>query len=171
MKKNRILSSIIGTTIVPATTERFVAKNKFVMDVRNNAKVKISFINQEFLDWFGEKIEEPFQGSVLRERSLLQDSHGCQISEILGQRRKPVVTLTEIYFSMCQMYLANEHSNDSHVTPGKIFQALDINNVPRTIYVRLICRKFLIRAHRSDECLSGVVNYRVLNFKGLSAVA
>jgi hypothetical protein len=169
MKKDRVLSSIIGTTVVPATTEPFVASDKFIINTQDGAPVKIAFMNDEFIEWFGNKVENPFPGSILRGRDLLQDDlHICQISEMLGRRRKTVITLTEVYHSMC---CHATHSDDSSVRPGKIFQALDVNGVPRTIYVRRICNKFVIRAHKADEYLLGTINYRVLSHKDLAAVA
>ena len=49
---------IVGTVSIAATTENFVAKDKFVVNVKADAEVKISHLGKNFINWFMVKIEQ-----------------------------------------------------------------------------------------------------------------
>src|SRR3989344_2114592 len=51
--------AFVGTWIAPATTEPFVVSEKFVVDTSRKAKVKISFLGNNFRAWMLGKVEEP----------------------------------------------------------------------------------------------------------------
>jgi len=94
---------LVGTTTISATTERFVAKEKLVIDTSPTAKVKISYLGDNLKTWFlsGDgKIEEPIAGSTLRKDKLRQSSTDGPIISELGGEAKAETTLTEIYALM-----------------------------------------------------------------------
>lgn len=51
------LLEFVSTVIVSATTVKFVAKDRFVINAKRNAPVKISYIGDNFREWFLGKIE------------------------------------------------------------------------------------------------------------------
>ncbi|MFA5886660.1 MAG: hypothetical protein WC863_02670 [Patescibacteria group bacterium] len=95
-----LLSCFFSTFTVPATTEKFVAKDKFKVDVGEKAKVKIAYLGDNFKDWFLGKIEDPFIGSIIYGRRLGKDSVDGPILEKLGGNEAAEITLTEIYAAM-----------------------------------------------------------------------
>lgn len=87
----------IRTVCVFATTERFVAKERFVLGTGSDAAVKISYLGDGyFKDRFLKKIEKPFAGSVLRAFRLRESSLDQPIITELGGEAKAETTLTEI---------------------------------------------------------------------------
>lgn len=84
----------IGTTFIPATTEKFVAKGKF-------SKVTIFYgtwdnFTKSFLVGDG-KTEEPLEGRALHYGNIIKSSHHGLIIEELGGETKAETTLTDLY--------------------------------------------------------------------------
>ncbi len=87
----------LGTTITSATTEKFVAKDKFHKDSK---EVKFYGIRDNFTNWFlagNGKIEEPLGEQVLRYGNLTKNSVDGPIIEESGGEAKAETTLTELY--------------------------------------------------------------------------
>ncbi len=86
----------VATMTVPATIERFVAKDRFVVNTGRSATVKISYLTDNFQSWFLDKIEEPIAESTLRSARLRKASVDKSIIAELGGEDAEI-TLTEIF--------------------------------------------------------------------------
>lgn len=62
---NPPLLTMVGTVDVAATAVPFVARDRFVKNTAKNTPVKISYIWDNFIEWFLDKVEQPFGGSTL----------------------------------------------------------------------------------------------------------
>ncbi len=81
----------VDIIIVPATTQEFVARKKFVPDIRSDALVKILSLNEHFREHYLGKIEEPNGKTRLRYRDRVS-------VEELGGEDKAEITLKELFF-------------------------------------------------------------------------
>ena len=71
---------LVSTIVIPAITGKFVAKEKFVINTKDNAPVKIFYLDEGFTDLFlegGGKIEDPIGEQTLRY---------LQVAAVLGRR-------------------------------------------------------------------------------------
>lgn len=95
----------VATVEVSATTGTFVARDKFVVDVSENAKVKINGRGSDFINWFLEgdgKVEDAIAASTLRYDKLLARSVDEPIINELGGKAKAETTLTEMFALMAK---------------------------------------------------------------------
>lgn len=95
--KDSLLMNWLGTTTTSATTEKFVAKDKFCKDSK---EVKFYGIWDNFTNWFlagNGKIEEPLSEQGLRYGNLTESSVDGPIIEELGGEAKVETTLTELF--------------------------------------------------------------------------
>lgn len=99
-KSPRILGDIICNFIVPTTIEKFVAKDKFKVDISRGAKVKIVNLSSSFEELFLNKIEDPFAGSIINARKLEKSSVDSFIIQEFGGKEAAKITLTEMYAAM-----------------------------------------------------------------------
>ena len=131
------LLKFVGTVLVPATTAKFVAKDKFVVNTKRNAPVKISYLGDNFTEWFlsGDgKTEDPITGQTLRYHELRQSSMDGPIIAELGGAERAETTLLEIFSLMEKqgkgkdgVLLNNGHAN--------LFCVKDGTSVLRAVYV------------------------------------
>lgn len=130
-----IFGEVVSTFTVPATSEKFVAKDKFKIRVGKSAKVKISKHGKNFKNWFLEKVEPSFSGSTVYGRTLIKKAYDGPIFLKLGGYEKARTSLIEIYAMMKAQ--ANGES-DSLLCNGLIntFYAPDAKG---TIRVLLVC--------------------------------
>jgi len=98
--KKTLRSFVVSTFTVPATTQKFIAKDNFVVDTGRNAKVKIAYLNDNFKDWFMGVTEEAFPGSTIYGRQLENNSVDGPILTELGGQEKAKITLSELYAAM-----------------------------------------------------------------------
>ena len=129
-----LLLEPIGTVIVLATTEKFVAREKFILDTGLKAKVKISYLGDKFKGWFGEKVEDPIGEQTLRYGKLRKASVDAPIIAELGGEEKSETTLSETYHLMAKqpngekgVLLNNGRAN--------LFYIKDQNGTLRTVFV------------------------------------
>ena len=141
-----ILSEILVTVTIPATTEKFVAKDKFKVDTSRKAKVKISYLGDNFKDWFLKKTEEPFSGSTIYGRKLSKNSVDGPILSELGGQEKAETTLSEVFAMMARQ--ANGETGEL-LTNGyaNIFYIRDINESLRAVDVRWLVGGWYVRAY------------------------
>jgi len=122
----------LGTVLVPATEEKFVAREKFVVDTERRAPVKISYQGSNFSEWFLGKIEEPKPETQLRYAKLLKYSVDRPILTELGDAQE--TSLAEIFHLM-----SGQPNGESGVllTSGytNIFYVRDINGELRAVDV------------------------------------
>jgi hypothetical protein len=91
------LLELIGILTVPATTEKFVAKKKLVINTNNDAEVRIWDLGSNLKAWFLPKIEEPAAETTLRYYRLRKYSRDLPIIAELGGEQKAVTTLARMY--------------------------------------------------------------------------
>lgn len=94
---------LVSTVVVSATTSKFVAKEKFVRDTGRKAKVKISYLGNNFTEWFlsgSGKTEDPGSVQTLRYHKLRKSSVDDPIITELGGEAKAETTLTEMFSLM-----------------------------------------------------------------------
>jgi len=122
----------LGTIIVLAT-EKFVAKENFIVNTGRKAPVKISFVGSNFSEWFLGKVEEPRPETQLRYAKLLKYSVDRPILAELGNTAE--TTLAEIF----QLMLNQSNGEDGTLlTNGyaNIFYVRDVNGELRAVDVR-----------------------------------
>ena len=120
-------------TVLP-TTAKFVAEDKFVVNTDKKAKVKISYVGDNFINWFLKKTEEPFPGGAVYGRKLNQNSVDGPILAELGGEEKAETTLTEIY-AMMLTQPNGENGKLLNIGNANIFYVRDINNTLRAVGV------------------------------------
>ncbi|MCA9353513.1 hypothetical protein KC842_01420 [Candidatus Nomurabacteria bacterium] len=125
----------LGITKTSATTEKFVARDKFRQDSK---EVKFYEISDNFTNWFlaGDgKIEEPLGEQELRYGNLIKNSVDGPIIEELGGEEKAEITLTELYDLIKKQ--ANGGKGKLRINScANIFYIKDTSGVLRTVYVR-----------------------------------
>jgi len=129
---NQPLLISVGTATVPRNDGSFVARNHFVVNTKNNAPVKISYLGDNFKDWFFGKQEQPFGGSTLNYGKLSCWSVDGPIIAELGGEEKAETTLTELFALM----EAQKNGEDGPLlTNGyaNIFYVRDVNGVLRAV--------------------------------------
>ncbi len=95
--KLELLLEPVGTVTIPATTGKFVAKDRFVINTKRNAPVKISYLGDNFKVWFlngDSKTEDPISEQTLRYHKLRQSSVDGPIITELGGEAKAETTLS-----------------------------------------------------------------------------
>ncbi|MEK7586459.1 MAG: hypothetical protein AAB453_01155, partial [Patescibacteria group bacterium] len=99
------LLELVGTVAAPATTSKFVAKEKFVVGTNRKAKVKISGTCSNFDAWFladEGKVEDPIGEQMLRHHKLRRYSVDGPIITELGGEVKAETTLSEMFSLMAK---------------------------------------------------------------------
>lgn len=99
-KPEPLLDPVGACVVLRATTDRFIAREKFVINTKNDAPVKISYLGDNFKEWFLGKVEEPKGASTLRPHLLKKSSLDGPIIAELGGEAKAETTLAEIYEAM-----------------------------------------------------------------------
>ena len=121
----------LNTMTVPATAERFIARNEFVV---KSTRVKICWLSNDFKSWFLGKIEEPIGETTLRYWKLRKGSLDSLIIAKLGGRTKAETTLAEMFSLM-----KRQRNGEKGVllTNGlvNIFYIHDINGVLRAVSI------------------------------------
>ncbi len=123
----------IGTATVAATTAPFVARDRFVVNTGKKAPVKISYLGDNFKDWFLRKEEQPFTGSTLKYGKLSRYSVDGPIIKELGGEEHAETTLTELF---ALMEAQKNGENGPLLTNGyaNIFYIKDAAGVLRAVY-------------------------------------
>ena len=94
---------LVSTIVVNATTGKLVAKDKFVVNTKCNAPVKISYLGDNFKAWFlngDSKTEDLISEQTLRYHKLRQSSVDSPIIAELGGEAKAETTLSEMFSLM-----------------------------------------------------------------------
>ena len=128
------LLHFLGTVTILATTTKFIARDKFVVNTDDDASVKISGFWGSFREWFLDKVEDPIAEQTLRYAKLRKASVDGPIVDELGGKEKAETTLAEIYDLMAKqgkgqkgVLLTNGYAN--------IFYVKDVNGVLRAVSV------------------------------------
>lgn len=94
------LLKFIGTVMIPAMTEDFIAKDKFAVNTSDDAEVKISGRGSNFDKWFLSRIEKIVGEISLRCGKLLRPSIDGPIISECGGSNKVAATLFSIWYLM-----------------------------------------------------------------------
>ncbi len=100
----KILELVEPKIVIPATTEKFVAKDNFVVNTGKKSKVKISYLSENFQEWFLGKTEEPRPSEKIifcYNKLLVSSVDGPIISE-LGGEEKVETKLSQVYYFLSQ---------------------------------------------------------------------
>jgi len=101
MKQERSdLLERIDTVTVPATTQKFIARDRLGVNTGRKARVKISYLEDNFLSWFGGKIEDPIGETILCCNELRRPSVDGPILAELSGGAMAETTLTEMFSLM-----------------------------------------------------------------------
>jgi len=132
-KLSQILE-FVGLVTVPATTLKFVASEKFVINTNKDAPVKISGLGENFKTQFLDKVEEPLTEQELWYHRLKQSSADGPIITELGGEANVETTLSEMFSLMkaqgkgqAGVLLNNGYAN--------IFYIKDVAGVLCAVYV------------------------------------
>jgi hypothetical protein len=98
----RLFIEYLSSIILPATTEKFSAADKFVENITESAKTKIWGLSEDFEDKFLSKVEDPLRVTTLRYGVLHQSANNGRIIRALGGGMRVETTLTEMFFLMEQ---------------------------------------------------------------------
>jgi len=127
-----ILLKFLNTVKIPATTEKFVAKDHCVVDTSDSAPVKISYLGNNFEEWFSGKIEEPIGETILRCQELRKNSTDDSIINKLGGEARAETTLAEMSALMERQ--PNGKKGTLLISGyANIFYIRDINGVLRAV--------------------------------------
>ena len=128
---------LVSTVGVSATTSKFVAKDRFVVNTKRNAPVKISAVWDNFTSWFlsGDgKTEDPESEQTLRYHKLRKSSVDGPIITELGGEEKSETTLTEM-FSLMEKQKNGEDGVLLNNGYANIFYVRDLTGVLRAVSV------------------------------------
>ena len=137
LPKLELLLDPVGTVTIAATTSKFIARDRFVVNTKRNAPVKISGVWDNFTAWFLSgtgKTEDPITEQALRYHKLRQASVDGPIIQELGGEAKAETTLSEM-FSLMEKQKNGEDGvllNNGWVN---IFYIRDQNGVWRAVRV------------------------------------
>ena len=93
------LLKLVGTIEIPAI-DKFIARDKFVVDTSDEAEVKIAWLGNNFKEWFLDKKEEQLAASKLCYHKLLESEVDAPIIEKLGGKDSVKITLAQLFALM-----------------------------------------------------------------------
>ena len=137
-KPTSSILELVSTVMVSATTSKFVAKEWFVCDTGRKAKVKISYLGNNFTEWFlsgSGKTENPINEQTLRYHKLRQSSVDGPIIAELGGVEKSETTLSEMFALMEKQGKGEAGVLLNNNGYANIFYVRDQNGVLRAVYV------------------------------------
>ena len=161
-----ILSAVIAARTVPATTEKFVAQDKFKVDTGKEAKVKISYLEDDFKREFLGKVEGPFAGSIICGRKLEKKSVDGPILQELGGNETAETTLTEMYAAMA----AQPNGEDGCLLNNgraNIFYIKKFTGTLRAVRVYWLGVGWFVRASSVENPLEWGAGFRVFSRNSL----
>lgn len=123
----------IGTIVIAATAEPFIASEKFVVDTGHKVEVRIAWLDGNFQNWFLGKTEAPAPEVTLKYGKLTRSALDDEICKEIGTESVET-TLAAIYALM-----ERQKNGKSGVllTDGRanIFYVRDANGVLRAVLV------------------------------------
>ncbi len=152
----------LGTVTIPARTEKFIAKDHFVVDIGKKAKVKISSLGNNFRENFLNKIEEAILETTLRYQELKKSSRDNPIIGELGGNDKSETTLSEM-FALMEM---QPNGEDGHLLVNgyaNIFYIRDSAGVLWAVFCRWSFDGWCVYAFSVDDPFDWRVGRRVLS--------
>jgi len=129
---NRPFLNPFGMIRLLGTTKPFVVAEKFAVDTKASALVKIFYLNENFQAWFTGKIETPAVKTTLRYAELVEESLDAPILAELGDKAE--TTLDQVYALMERQPNGEE---GILLTNGwaNVFYIRDVNGALRAVSV------------------------------------
>ena len=169
--RNKEDSTFVGPLLtfeVPATTEKFIVKDKFKVDIDEDAAVKIFYISNIFKEKFLSRVEEPFPGSTIYGRKLKNSLIDSKTVDEIRGHEKPEVTLTEIYAMMADqpqdeksILLKNKGVN--------IFYMKDANDLLYVIHICWNGKGWIVGANLINSSMRWLIEDLILYHSCLNA--
>lgn len=128
---------LVSTIVVNATTSKFIARERFVINTKDDAPVKISYLGDNFKAWFlnDGKTEDPMSVRTLCYHKLRQSSVDGSIITELGGEAKAETSLSEMFAFLEKQ----KHGEDGVLLNNgyaNIFYTKDSAGVLRSVYAR-----------------------------------
>jgi hypothetical protein len=139
-----------GTVVIPARTARFVPKSAFVVNTKPGSRVKISYVDPDFIAGFGDKIEEPTGEASLGHHVLTRPSAFAPAVKELGDGGVIVKTTPGELYSMMEQQPDGPRSEAGPLlTNGytNLFEMEDANGVSPLVYAHWHGGGWLVFAH------------------------
>ncbi|MFH0814898.1 MAG: hypothetical protein V1902_02345 [Candidatus Falkowbacteria bacterium] len=129
------LLQLVGTISVPAMPKLGKVRDLFVVNTKEDARCKISYVRQNFHAWFDEMDVLAFAGSTLCCQTLMRNACDSDILQALGGEVKAETNLAEIYWLMEQQ---RNGGDGIPLADGRanIFYVRDKNRVLRAVCIR-----------------------------------
>ena len=100
----------VGTITLKATTEKFAAARKFVVNTKDDAEVKIFALGDNFCDYFLGVTEDAMSGSELAVQNLTKFAKDRRIITDLGDTSKAKIALSQMFYALAQQGHGQEGS-------------------------------------------------------------
>ena len=113
-----------GVSLLVPACGKFIAAEKLVIDTSETARVRISYLGDNFKEWFGEKVEENFAEAELKLSKLRKKSVDKPIMHELGDKCE--ISLYGFYETLAY----KQAKGDLSWTVG---YATDVNGVRRAV--------------------------------------
>jgi hypothetical protein len=155
----------VSTVATSATTGAFVAKEKFIQDTGRKAKVKVSYLGDNFIAWFLKgkgKTEDPITEQTLRYGKLRKSSVDAPILAELGGEAKAETTLTGVFFLM-EKQASGEEGVLLNNGWANIFYVKDNAGVLRAVGVRWNDDGWIVNAYSVENPFSWDGGIRVFS--------
>jgi len=144
---------LVSTVVIPATIAKFVAKDKFVINTKRNASVKISSLGDNFTGWFlsgDSKIEDPISAQTFCCHKLRKSSANGPIIKELGGEAKAEAILSEM-FSLLEKQGHGEEGILLTNGWANIFYIRDLAGVLRVVFVRWCDGDWFVSAYAVES--------------------
>ena len=125
----------VGNITIPARIGKFVAKDNFAVDTSRKARVKISYLGDNFRDNFLGKTERVISESVLRYDNIKKSSRDILIINELGGDDKAKTTLFEM-FALMEMQANGENGHLLANGYANIFYICDMTGILWAVFCR-----------------------------------
>jgi hypothetical protein len=142
------LLKFLDTVIVLATTERFITSDKFVVDTGKKARVKISYLGDNFRNWFFSKIDEPANEVILRYGKLMESSTD---GPILAELSDTAESTLPIVYALMERQSNGEDGALLINGYANIFYVRDVSDVLRAVSVRWFGRGWDVNAYSVES--------------------
>lgn len=155
VEANKLLE-FVGIVSIPATTEKFVAKDKFKLKKDGGI---CSYLGDNFVAWFlsgDSKTEDLIPATTLRYHKLRKHSLHTTIIAELGGVEKLETTLSAV-FSLIEKQSGGEMGALLNYLLANNFYVKDITGVLRLVQVSWVCGDWIVSADSisdHNECYS-----------------
>lgn len=128
------LLEYISTVTVAATTQPIVCRDYFLEKPELELNFEISYLGDNFHDWFLNKVEKPFGGSRVCARMLKMPLVDAHIITEIGGKSKVETTLAEV-FSLMAAQPGGESGSLFTNGSGNIFYVPDHEGELRSVSI------------------------------------